>query len=356
MNYLQLDTIFAKFSALLLEQHQSEFKSMNHGFFKEHEQYKYEVCKKANEILSIDKWNEDEIGRGKIQEQIIKAIEIKQNNLVRWQNKYGEEKTSHYKIKSASGVELEQMEKSLFNLFKTESDEDTFTTLVNLIGKRYDVIAYLFFIKNSKDYLPIAPSIFDKAFNKIGLVFKTSHQCGWENYSRYLKAIKEVQNYLKSKLIGDVSLLDAHSFLWSIAKRDLEKGCIQDNEITGEELILGKLTQKKPTPRKQQSLIGIDYLERHRNNMILGQKAEEVVVNYEIERLSRLGRNDLAKRVNREPAIDASLGFDVESFEANGDVKQIEVKAVSSKQFFYRGMSCKNLNNWIITICILCMM
>ncbi len=65
--------------------------------------------------------------------------------------------------------------------------------------------------------MPIAPRYFDIAFEKLGVSFKTSYQCSWENYTQYNNLLHQIKLYLSSRLEEDTSLIDAHSFAWMIA-------------------------------------------------------------------------------------------------------------------------------------------
>ena len=66
--------------------------------------------------------------------------------------------------------------------------------------------------------MPISTSNFDVAFDKLGVErFKTSYQCSWDNYRQYNKLLNQVKELLVNKGIKDVSLLNAHSFVWIIS-------------------------------------------------------------------------------------------------------------------------------------------
>ena len=71
----------------------------------------------------------------------------------------------------------------------------------------------------------------------------------------------------------------------------------------------------------------IDYIENHRKLMEIGDLAEKIVLESEIEFLTA-EYPELAEKV-RLVSNDPKLGFDVLSFEPDGKQKQIEVKAIS---------------------------
>ena len=72
--------------------------------------------------------------------------------------------------------------------------------------------------------MPISPTNFDKAFKMLGVEdYKTSHQCSWENYKVFNDLLLQVKYLLVEKGIEDVTLLNAHSFVWIISKMNDEK-------------------------------------------------------------------------------------------------------------------------------------
>ena len=70
-----------------------------------------------------------------------------------------------------------------------------------------------------------------------------------------------------------------------------------------------------------------DYIENHRKLIEIGDLAEKIVLENEIDFL-QTNFPELAKKV-RSVSNNPKLGFDILSFETNGKQKQIEVKAIS---------------------------
>jgi hypothetical protein len=69
------------------------------------------------------------------------------------------------------------------------------------------------------------------------------------------------------------------------------------------------------------------YAERDARNEVLGRAGEELVVDDEIAKLRRAGRDDLADRVVHVSAVEGdSAGYDVRSFDVDGRPIHIEVK------------------------------
>lgn len=75
----------------------------------------------------------------------------------------------------------------------------------------------------------------------------------------------------------------------------------------------------------------IDFENENRKNKKLGNRGEIVVKIAEINYLKKLGREDLASKVERVSEKDDSLGYDILSFEKDEANKYIEVKSTKSK-------------------------
>lgn len=94
------------------------------------------------------------------------------------------------------------------------------------------------------------------------------------------------------------------------------------------------LSPKKPlnvSPKRELPKKKTDYLARNQRNSILGSKGEELVLNSEKISLKKAGKEDLANRVQRISIDDDTLGYDILSFELDGNEKHIEVKTSSGK-------------------------
>lgn len=181
------------------------------------ENYKYSIFNEAKRQLRIKEWDLGDIGSGKIQKAVDSAIlrkvihnhKSKQNNLIFWMAK-----DNFYNLRTDK--ELEQL---FFDFYKNKISNHS---ALERLSRRfnYQTIAYLFFIKDRQQFLPISQRIFDYVFlKKLGIAdFKTSDNLSWENYVTFISIIKEVHRFLKTK-DPDVELLDAHSFLWILGKQ-----------------------------------------------------------------------------------------------------------------------------------------
>jgi hypothetical protein len=81
-------------------------------------------------------------------------------------------------------------------------------------------------------------------------------------------------------------------------------------------------------------LIGkFDPAARDERNRALGKAGEEFVVGFERRRLERAGRDDLAKNVRWVSDVDGDgYGYDVQSFETDGEERLLEIKTTCGNE------------------------
>ena len=213
---------FSRFNQRILFKSGRPFTTFKEGLAFDWENYKTPLRKRALERLDKSLMNPTNIGYGYILERLIEAIEIPQskglrdNNLVAWTNQWGPNGRAHKKLlgHEPGSPETRRLEDWVCGFFRDEiSPEDAFGGFCDLAGKNYNLVAYLFFLKDSRKFMPINPNTFDKSFVSLGLNLKTSNKCSWSNYSSYLEALGLVQKALaEMDGLGDVRLLDAHTF------------------------------------------------------------------------------------------------------------------------------------------------
>lgn len=302
------------------------FESFTRGKLHDWEGYKDYVFSEAGRRLNCRAWKPKEIGTGSILERVIHAVEIddgkqKRNNLLQWKQ-YG----VHRVLSEARDDDrCSRVERLLFDLYTDQREaEELFDPLVEELGKKYPLIAYLFFIKDSSRFLPIAPNTFDEIFKRLAVDLKTSGQCGWENYSTYLAVIREVRALIETEGIANVRFLDAHSFCWLIASLDEPEE--NDHGIATIEEVKSFTGTAGGAPAVQ-----IDWEALHRDRAALGRLGEELALEAEKERLTLGGRPDLAEMVQLI-SDDHTKGYDLHSFEDDGSDRLIEVKTVSENR------------------------
>jgi len=104
--------------------------------------------------------------------------------------------------------------------------------------------------------------------------------------------------------------------------------------------VISKEPLKVPHKPNQAPRI-IDFEKENRRNKRLGDRGELIVLRKEKTYLKENGRHDLAKKIEHVSKKDTNAGYDILSFELNGEEKFIEVKSTAS--------SFKNIANFILT-------
>ncbi|KVX02627.1 HNH endonuclease [Shewanella frigidimarina] len=224
---------FEAFKKFVEEQSNVSFLSFaSNPYTDEQEGYKYNIYRTARDKLTFQAWKESDIGSGDIIAATIEAIEFQSNNLVQWQNRYGDEKRPHHPLHEAktSFENTRIIEQCLFDFYHKSDVIGSFDELINIFGKKYALIAYLFFVKDNSKYLPIAPLYLDRSFELLGVDLKTNKRCSWENYSLYIYAVNEIKLMLTEALSSNISLLDAHSFAWMLSAQMEKQGKLADTK------------------------------------------------------------------------------------------------------------------------------
>jgi hypothetical protein len=336
---------FHRFKAAVAAHAESSgpFVSFGTGLPRKWERYKDVVYDEGRNLLGFEHWNQDEAGSGEILRRVIKAIEIDvpdensrkrvPNNLVDWDSRYGPERRSHRSLYEALEGTTDRFayESLLYDFYRDElPPEDAFAGLVEQAGRRYDFIAYLFFLKDWTCYLPISPANFDRAFAMLGVGLKTSQQCSWENYRVYIGVLRQVRDALREEGLDDVRLIEAHSFCYMLAKMELAEAPPVATPVPEPlELLPATLTGTAPVAVPTTAGGGhvTDWDRQRDERAAVGKLAEYIALDAEKGRLVRAGRGDLADRIERV-ADDHTKGYDIKSFNENGTDRFIEVKAV----------------------------
>lgn len=195
------------------------------------EDYKLELYREGVSQLGYRDWSDDHIGLGKIVGDTIRAIEIPDNNLLEWDSRRGADARPHSKMHAAGEFDLRKpIEQAIYNLYRSDDAERSFEVLVDIFGKKYGLLGYLFFLKDRSQFMPIATTYFDAAFRLLGIDLKTTRQCSWENYRQYNQALFLLRDGLQSRMVAEVTLLDAHSFAWILAHDMSLNGGLPDSQ------------------------------------------------------------------------------------------------------------------------------
>lgn len=303
------------------------------------EGYKQAIPERAAAALRLDRWTLKGIGSGEILERVVEAIELQGNNLLQWEARQGPASRAHSRMLEAGrkADTRRDLETRLYELFKrNKTEKETFEALVELCGKRYELLAYLFFIAKPGRFLPLRTRSFDRTLAELGVDLKTEGQCGWENYLAFIRAMEAVRERLHSEGILDATLLDAHSFCWILARHKVSEGDkkqearARTRAFQGEMLAADK--QRDFTPNDDAEIR--DMQRESFKRQASGQIAEEIALNAERERLSEEGRGDLSPKVE-SVSNRPGLGYDIHSFDADGTERFIEVKNVTNGSRFF---------------------
>lgn len=314
------------------------FTSFQEGLPADWEEYKEEVRSEALRRLSFGKWKPADVGKGQILDKVIEAIEIQEpgpylrNNLVDWQNRFGHKKRSHRAILDARADRSvgRSFEQWFFDFFKGGStDGEAFEGFRKLVGNRYDLIAYMFFLKDWKRFMPIAPTTFDEALRLLGIDLITARHCSWQNYSRYNEGLLAVQQALREEGVTDARLIDAHSFCWMLVRLELPAAPPEvtplPEMLSGLQLITPEL---QPTSEDTEFDVVDEeqFAQRDAERRRLGRLAQDIALRSERRRLHEAGHP------NAEDAVQAvwdqpGRGYDIKSCELDGTPRHIEVKA-----------------------------
>ena len=332
---------FDVFKGSVLAKSGKAFESFNTGLPYEWEQYKEVVYHEARQRLDYENWTRSDIGTGSILKALINAIEIKfpkrkrkhpiENNLVDWDSRFGPKSRTHLSLVTALETQEDRTsyETLLFDFYRDElSPPEVFARIIARAGKRYDFIAYVFFLKDWSQFLPIAPTNFDRAFEMLKVKLRTARRCSWQNYQEYLGVLRQVRDALRDAGVDDARLIDAHSFCWMLQHPNLPKSPVERTVPLPEALVISAAASVDGMNETASgNTVGkLDWKLIRDNQAALGRLAEDTVLESERLRLRQAGRSDLAERVH-SVSDDHRQGYDIESFDEDETPRLIEVKA-----------------------------
>lgn len=343
VSYQNFDRIFEQFKIQYKEDFHEHFIGFDTGTIRDWEEYKPDIAYTARELLGIQKWTIQDIGSGKLLASILSALKARTpsgtaNNLVHWTT------PRNLDLLIQKKNNLHDFEETAYKFYnRLITPEDAFNRFTAIIGRKYPLIAYLFFIHDPTRYLPIAPSHFDPVFTLLGIDFQTSGGASWKNYSDYISIIRTIQQYIKDEGYPETRLIDAHSFCWMLStfsKEGRKEKSFSENAIQKRETIpfnvwdniAPNITSTIPGGSSASNGSPPDddqFLEKHKKNIFFGNIAEERVFEEEKKRLIKAGKSNLASDVEWTSRKNMSAGYDIRSFEVDGKTKYIEVKAAS---------------------------
>ena len=187
--------------------------SFQRGLIREEEGYKYRILERAKAIIADIPWTDaDIIESGKITAMAMELLTIqpfengKLQNLVDYRD-------IHYFFDCADKKKKE-IERLLYILYTQNRDEEVFKALSKVLHNKYALISYFFFLKDAEKYQVVRPNNFAERFGQIDAPTKCALVCSWENYETYNEVLAEVREFLHNCLYEEITLTDAHSFVW----------------------------------------------------------------------------------------------------------------------------------------------
>lgn len=183
--------------------------SFSNGYLLEQEGYKDGVYVKGIDTLNVGTWTKEKILNGKVAEMAENAMQISGNNFVNFNQKI------RFKDKlDANPVKGGQI---LFDLYMDKcSDEESLEKMADFFGRRYDLISYLFYLKDPDTYVPCKPLYFQKAFVELQMEDYFFASCTYENYLAYNRALQELAAVF-SAYGWHINIIDVHSFVYMIS-------------------------------------------------------------------------------------------------------------------------------------------
>jgi Domain of unknown function (DUF3883) len=322
------------------------FRDFTTGVVYDEEFYKTRVRDEALRRLELPTWDKAAVGSGKLIKRIINAIEVenpkgapkgwRHNNLVQWEAKYGAAQRPHQALYVAQSDSAKKLacESALFDFFADKIEpSEAMAKFISVFGKRYDVISFLFFLKDWEQFMQVRSAHFQKAFSMLGVSWngeapKLFARCSWDNYTAFNTTLSIVKDYLLDEGIPNVRLIDAHSFCWVLSYQTPGASVTRRPVIPEIQLVSAS---SPPGGVRRRAVVGsavtVDWEELQRRRGIAGRLAEEIAFAAEQNRVRREAGDALAERV-RLVSDDAALGYDIESFEADASPRWIEVKKV----------------------------
>jgi hypothetical protein len=221
-------------------------------------------------------------------------------------------------------------------ILKAKSTELEIGDFADNVKRFFDMLAISSYIKKADDNTIVSniskndikivlESFSGRDFSEEGYFNYLTNNDGWQLYSanpNYIKIIEtlekkspEEQEHIVNQIVGVSELPDIDSIKPQVIE-------IEISDTPHEEIhkkIVHGLTEK------------IDFAERDALNRMAGDFAERIVIKYERESLIAAGKDALADKVSQVSLQSDSHGYDIMSYDQDGEEKHIEVKAVKSK-------------------------
>lgn len=140
------------------------------------------------------------------------------------------------------------------------------------------------------------------------------------NYQGLLQEVAERRVYAKPELATAVAKLIEQPVVKPTSISDILQILVAPPTPAKKKDTLYEVPSvRRPKPKR-------NYLEQEARNQSLGRAGEELVLEFEHQRLWRAGQKTLAERIEHLSEKDDGYGFDILSFETDGRERLVEVK------------------------------
>ena len=201
-----------------------EFTNFQHPYIVNEEiTYKKEVIEKAKKVLQLEKWDEWKSEPSKIYQAVKDVCGPKvAGNLLTNPAQFGPDR-EHKIFEQADDKRINDLGNEFYKFFNGGSSREKFSIRYdnfikfhkdNNIGFSSQIIAYLSFLLDPEQYIPIRISKFQPLANyyKYSLSKRPS---SWTDYSELLDMLEGVKSLLEN--YGRPNTIEAHSYLWIVS-------------------------------------------------------------------------------------------------------------------------------------------
>lgn len=218
-----LSEYIIRFEHAVENQDGAKFRSfIKSRFLRNSEHYKYDIWNAANPIcINIERSTKNP-------DKVLKEIGTALSYGCKGKGSLAYYKSVKKFMDNAYGHPLDAM--NAFCDFYLDADDEKGYEEIRALGcGNYDVLALLAFYKDIQHYLPIRSTLMNKRFSLLGYDVRLDGHADWYSYQHdYLGAIREIRQILIKSLddvtTDDISLLDAHSFIWLLPEYERYAG------------------------------------------------------------------------------------------------------------------------------------
>ena len=206
---------------------------------------------KAQDRLKVYRWKESWIG----QNQEIRFRTVKALKRMQYLADYARRNRFRNTLDPEKEEYRPEAERTLYDLFKSKGKEQegaAFTQAASVFGGDYEMIAALFYIKNRMAYLPACTEYVDESFALLGIGYRLTGSCTWENYCGYIRIVDRIRGIMQD-LIPEIviRLIDAYSFLWIVRQGLFNNLKMKPEEAAAIEQAAAAYMEKKAQDRSQ---------------------------------------------------------------------------------------------------------